>query len=105
MQDKFRLNKREDYRNCDLSKNTMRILCDIGLPYEPLNFVQFNIREIENIRLNKDYIVIGNDFGTSICINNKDKYDISSNFKLADTNIGTTNGINTIPLYMAFLIK
>ena len=35
----------------------------------------------------------------------KDKYDISSNFKLADTNIGTTNGINTIPLYMAFLIK
>ena len=38
-------------------------------------------------------------------LNNKDKYDISSNFKLADTNIGTTNGINTIPLYMAFLIK
>lgn len=38
-------------------------------------------------------------------LNNKDKYDISSNFKLADTNIGTTNVINTIPLYMAFLIK
>ncbi len=38
-------------------------------------------------------------------LNNKDKYDISSNFKLADTNIRTTNGINTIPLYMAFLIK
>ncbi len=31
--------------------------------------------------------------------------DIKSNFELADTNIGTTNGINTIPLYMAFLIK
>ena len=38
-------------------------------------------------------------------LNNKDKYDISSNFKLADTNIGAKNGINTIPLYMAFLIK
>ena len=38
-------------------------------------------------------------------LNNKDKYDISSNFKLAEANIGTTNGINTIPLYMAFLIK
>ena len=38
-------------------------------------------------------------------LNNKDKYDISSNFKLADTNIGATNGINMIPLYMAFLIK
>lgn len=38
-------------------------------------------------------------------LNNKDKYNISSNFKLADTNIGTATGINTIPLYMAFLIK
>ena len=38
-------------------------------------------------------------------LNNKDKYDINSNFKLADVNIGTTKGINTIPLYMAFLIK
>ena len=38
-------------------------------------------------------------------LNNKEKYDISSNFKLADTNIGISNGINTIPLYMAFLIK
>ena len=38
-------------------------------------------------------------------LNNKNKYNISSNFKLADTNVGTTNGINTIPLYMAFLIK
>lgn len=38
-------------------------------------------------------------------LNNKNKYNISSNFKLAVTNIGTTNGINTIPLYMAFLIK
>ena len=38
-------------------------------------------------------------------LNNKDKYNINGNFKLADSNIGTTNGINTIPLYMAFLIK
>lgn len=38
-------------------------------------------------------------------LNNKDKYNVVNNFKLADTNIGTTNGINTVPLYMAFLIK
>lgn len=38
-------------------------------------------------------------------LNNNDKYKISSNFKLTDTNIGATNGINTIPLYMAFLIQ
>lgn len=38
-------------------------------------------------------------------LNNKEKYNVSSNFKLADANIGITNGINTIPLYMAFLIE
>lgn len=38
-------------------------------------------------------------------LNNKDKYNVVNNFKLADTNIGTTNGINIVPLYMAFLIK
>lgn len=38
-------------------------------------------------------------------LTNKSKYSISSNFKLADVNIGTSNGINTIPLYMAFLIR
>ncbi len=38
-------------------------------------------------------------------LNNKDKYEINSNFKLADANIGSANGINKLPLYMAFLIK
>lgn len=38
-------------------------------------------------------------------LNNKSNYNVSNNFKLANANVGTTNGINTIPLYMAFLIK
>ncbi len=38
-------------------------------------------------------------------LNNKNKYNVKNNFKLANTNVGITNGINTIPLYMAFLIK
>ena len=38
-------------------------------------------------------------------LNNKNKYNVHNNFKLANTNIGDANGINTIPLYMAFLIK
>lgn len=73
LQEKFKLVTREDYRNCDLSNNTKKILCDIGLPYEPLNFIQFNIGEIENIELDEEYITIGNDFGTNICINHKDE--------------------------------
>ena len=43
------------------------------MPYEPLNFIQFNIEEIENIKLDEDYIIIGNDFGTNICVNHKDE--------------------------------
>lgn len=73
LQEKFKLITREDYRNCDLSNNTKKILCDIGLPYKPLNFIQFNIEEIENIKLDEDYIIIGNDFGTNICVNHKDE--------------------------------
>ena len=73
LQEKFKLITREDQRNCDLSNNTKKILCDIGLPYEPLNFIQFNIEEIEDIKLDKDYIIIGNDFGTNICVNHKDE--------------------------------
>lgn len=73
LQEKFKLITREDYRNCDLSNNTKKILCDIGLPYEHLNFIQFNIEEIENIKLDEDYIIIGNDFGTNICVNHKDE--------------------------------
>jgi len=38
-------------------------------------------------------------------LNNKEKYSVSSNFKLADSNLGSANGIHTIPLYMSFLIK
>ena len=73
LQKKFELITREDYRNCDLSDNTKKILCDIGLPYEPLNFIRLNIGEIENIKLDDEYVTIGNDFGTNICINHKDE--------------------------------
>lgn len=73
LQEKFELITREEYRNCDLSNTTKKILCDVGLPKEPLYFVQFNIKEIENIKLDEEHIIIGNDFGTNICINYKDE--------------------------------
>lgn len=73
LQENFKLITREEYRNCDLSNTTKKILCDIGLPKKPLNFLQFNIEEIENIKLEEKYIIIGHDFGTNICINHKDE--------------------------------
>ena len=75
LQEKFKLITREDYRNCDLSNNTKKILCDIGLPYEPLNFIQFNIEEIEDIKLDKDYIYITFD-ESKLFIKNQNKYQI-----------------------------
>lgn len=71
LQNNFSLITNEKYRNYDLPYNTKKILCDIGLPYEPVNFLKFNIGEIENIITNDGYIIIGNDFGTNICINNR----------------------------------
>ena len=73
LQENFKLITREDYRSFDLSNNAKKILCDIGLPYEPLNFIRLNIDEIKNIKLDDEYVIIGNDFGTNICINNKDE--------------------------------
>ena len=49
----FDLNKNEQYRGCSLSNETKKILCDIGLPKEPLNFIQFNIEKCTKICYNK----------------------------------------------------
>ena len=63
------------------------------------------------IRYNNEITLIevksnnGNAKALKEILNNKSNYNVSNNFKLADANVGTTNGINTIPLYMAFLIK
>ena len=73
LQDKFNLITREDYRNCSLSNNTKKTLCDIGLPHDPFNFIQFNLRQIENVKLDEAYIIIGNDLGTNICVNHRDE--------------------------------
>lgn len=69
----FELFRKEEYRSCDLSAESKKILCDIGLPKEPLSFLQFNIETIKYIQLGDEYIIIGNDYGTSICINKKDE--------------------------------
>lgn len=69
----FSLTKQEKYRNCNLSDNTKRILCDVGLPEEPTYFIHFNIDQTDDIRSNEKCIVIGNDLGTDIGINLKEE--------------------------------
>ena len=47
----------------------------------------------------------GNSKSLRSILGNYEKYHVKGNFKLIDGNIGSKNGINTIPLYMAFLIE
>lgn len=68
----FELFTREEYRQLNISAESKRILCDIGLPEEPLPFLRFDVRTIDNLIMN-DYVVIGSDFGTNICINSSDE--------------------------------
>lgn len=49
-QNRFKLNTRKDYNNFDLTENTKKILCDIGLPKEPLGFIKFNIDELKTLK-------------------------------------------------------
>lgn len=73
LQKNFKLITREEYRNCNLSNDTKKLLCDIGLPTQPLEFVEFCIDKIENIIIDNKYVVIGSDFETSICINSQEE--------------------------------
>lgn len=73
LKEKLELFTNEEYGTCNLAIDTKRILCDIGLPKEPLDFIQFDIVDIKNVKLDDEHIVIGNDFGTKICINSKEE--------------------------------
>ena len=61
-------------------------------------------------RFNNEITVIevkstnGNSKSLNEILTNK-KYNVNSNFKLINGNIGNNNKIQTIPLYMAFLIN
>ncbi len=73
LQNRFKLNTRKDYNNFDLTENTKKILCDIGLPKEPLSFIKFNIEELKTLKHEDDFVIIGTDLGTNICINKNDE--------------------------------
>lgn len=73
LQNRFKLNTRKDYNNFDLTENTKKILCDIGLPREPLGFIKFNIDELKTLKHEDDFVIIGTDLGTNICINKNDE--------------------------------
>lgn len=48
-------------------------MCEIGLPEEPIEAVQFNVRSTKNITVINGGIVIGCDEGTYICVNTQDE--------------------------------
>ncbi|BDC97649.1 SUKH-4 family immunity protein [Treponema saccharophilum] len=73
LQNRFKLNTRKDYNNFDLTENTKKILCDIGIPKEPLGFIKFNIDELKTLKHEDDFVIIGTDLGTNICINKNDE--------------------------------
>lgn len=105
LQKKFKLITREEYRNCNLSNNTKKILCDIGLPNQPLNFIQFNIDKIENIIIDKEYVVIGNDFGTNICINSKDEIvsvDLENEYPIRFINKNLETFLQFIIIFLSY---
>lgn len=105
LQKKFKLIKREEYRNCNLSNTTKEILCDIGLPNNLLNFVQFNIEKAENIRLNEKYVIIGNDFGTNICIDDKDEIvsvDVKNEYPVRFINKNLVTFLEFIVVFLSY---
>lgn len=88
-----------------MSNNTKKILCDIGLPNEPLNFIQFNFEEIENIKLDEENVIIGNDFATSICINCKDEVvsiDLENEYPIRFINKNLETFLEFITIFLSY---
>lgn len=67
--------------------------------------IDFVTRYNDELTLIEVKVKNGNSKALNEILTNKEKYNVTSNFKLANSNIGSSKGINTIPLYMAFLIK
>lgn len=70
LKNNFHLFKKQEYSTCNLSVEDKNILCEIGLPELPLDFIHFDVKDIENI-IYEEYVIIGGDNGTYICINEK----------------------------------
>jgi len=67
LNDNFELYTKKQYQKYDLSSDTQKILCEIGLPKEPIEGVQFDISS-SGKAINGN-IVIGENEGTYLCIN------------------------------------
>lgn len=67
--------------------------------------VDFVIRYKGQCTLVEVKATTGNTKSTKTILNHPEKYHVSSAIKLGDYNVGRTNQILTLPLYMAFLLK
>lgn len=60
--------------NFPLSENTRKILSEIGLPKQPFGFLELGKQDKDRIEMfSGEYLQIGHDFGTAICINPQDE--------------------------------
>lgn len=66
LKDNFELYTQKQYQKYNLSSDTQKILCEIGLPKEPIEGVQFNMSSSEKVV--QGNIVIGEDEGSYLCI-------------------------------------
>ena len=67
LKDNFKLYIKEQYQKYDLSCDTKKILCEIGLPEEPIEGIKFNTSS-SGKTINEN-IVIGEDEGSYLCLN------------------------------------
>lgn len=67
LEEHFKLYTQEKYQKYNLSSDTEKILCETGLPQEPVEGVRFHVNQSE--KMINGNIVIGEDEGTYLCIN------------------------------------
>ena len=108
LKENFKCFKREEYRKYNISDESKKVLCDIGLPNIKLNFIDLCHAEIENIYLENELIVIGNDYGTLICINSKNEivaFDQENEYPLRFINNSLKCLLNFLIIYISYQNK
>lgn len=104
----FELYTQEEYKKSNLSQSTKRILCEIGLPEEPIEAVQFNMRSTKKITVINGNVVIGNNEGTYICVNTQDEIiaiDPQSELPIRFINKNLNSFLDYIVIFLTFRDK
>lgn len=96
---------KEEYKDTGLSQEDKKILCDLGLPENPLKSLSFDLKEIDDIWLDKEHIVIGNDYGTKLCINKNNEVvsvDAEGEYPTRFVNTSLSRFLQCIEIYDSY---